>query len=276
MRKIVPKGNHMSFIEVEKSVKEKEWDMTDLHSHSHYEIYFLISGTRKFFLVDKMYNISAPCLIVIPPYTMHKTEGFAFTRININVSATSLNPYQVSVLKELSNKIIPLPDITVKAVFPLLQQSADIYAAQDKYATEKLFSLFGYIIVLLEKTDKTKILEPVKGNTEKVSPLALKIIDYISNNFNGDVSLDTLAEKFFISKATICDCFKKAMNCTIGEYVMRLKLNKVKLYLSCTKKSVEEISDLCGFSSAAYMGLIFKRKIGLSPLQYRKLQESKK
>ena len=82
----------MSFIEVEKSVREKEWDMTDLHSHSHYEIYFLISGTRKFFLVDKMYHISAPCLIVIPPYTMHKTEGFAFTRININVSATSLNP----------------------------------------------------------------------------------------------------------------------------------------------------------------------------------------
>ncbi len=264
------------FLEVEKSVKEKEWDMTDLHSHSHYEIYFLISGTRNFFLADKMYKISAPCLIVIPPYTMHKTEGFAFTRININVSASSLNPYQTFVLKELSGKIIPLPQKTAETIFPLLQQASDIYAEQDKYTAERLFSLFGYIITLLEKTDKTKTFEPVKGNTEKVSPLALKIIDYVSVNFTENVSLNVLSEKFFISKATLCDCFKKAMNCTIGEYVMRLKLNKARQYLSSTKKGVEEISALCGFSSAAYMGLIFKSKVGLSPLQYRKLQSSKK
>ena len=88
--------------------------------------------------------------------------------------------------------------------------------------------------------------------------------------------LPLFAKKFFLSKATLCDCFIKALNCTIGEYVMRLKLNKARQYLSSTKKSVEEISALCGFSSAAYMGLLFKNKTGLSPLQYRKLQESKK
>ena len=130
--------------------------------------------------------------------------------------------------------------------------------------------------MLLEKTDTTKTFESVKGNTDKVSPLALKIIDYVSVNFTENVSLDALSKKFFISKATLCDCFKKAMNCTIGEYVMRLKLNKARQYLSSTKKKVEEISALCGFSSAAYMGLLFKNKMGLSPLQYRKLQESKK
>ncbi len=263
------------FLEIEKSVRKKEWDMTDFHSHSHYEIYFLISGTRNFFLTDKMYKISAPCLIVIPPYTMHKTEGFAFTRININISAASLDPYQTFVLKELSGKIIPLQQKTAETVFPLLQSASVIYAEQNKYATERLAALFGYIVTILEKTDKTKTFEPIKGNTEKVSPLALKIIDYVSVNYTENVSLNVLSEKFFISKATLCDCFKKAMNCTIGEYVMRLKLNRARQYLSSTKKSVEEISDLCGFSSAAYMGLIFKNKVGLSPLQYRKLQLSK-
>ena len=57
---------------------------------------------------------------------------------------------------------------------------------------------------------------------------------------------------------------------------MRLKLNKAKQYLSSTKKNIKDISDLCGFSSAAYMGLIFKQKIGLSPLKYRQLQVSKR
>ena len=145
----------MGFIEVEKSVKDKEWDMTDLHSHSHYEIYFLISGTRKFFLENKMYNVSAPCFIVIPPYVMHKTEGFGFTRINVNVSPSALNAYQTKLLKDLSGKIILLPDKTAETVFPLLQTAAELYAAQDKYAAEKLAALFGYAMLILEKTDKS-------------------------------------------------------------------------------------------------------------------------
>lgn len=263
------------FLEIEKSVREKEWAMTDLHSHSHYEIYFLISGTRKFFLNDKMYNISAPCLIVITPYTMHKTEGTGFSRININVAPSSLSQYQTKLLKDLSGKIISLSDKNAETIFPILQQALDISTMQDKYVSDRLSALFGYILCILEKTDKNKTFEPVKAKTEKVSPLALKIIDYLSAHFTEDISLDTLSEKFYISKATLCNCFKKAMNCTMGEYVMRLKLNKAKQLLSSTKKSMEEISALCGFSSAAYMGLIFKSKVGLSPLQYRKLQASK-
>ena len=265
----------MDFIEIEKSIKEKEWAMTDLHSHSHYELYFLVSGEREMFIADKMYNVSAPCLIVIPPYVMHKTEGLGFTRINVNVSQGALNPYQIKTLKDLSCKMISLPSSVVSAVFPLLDQAAEIYASQDKFAAEKLAAIFGFVVYILGKTNKYSNFEPVKAKTEKVSPLALKVIDYVSANFTGDVSLNTLSKKFFISKAGLLNCFKNAMNCTIGEYVMKLRLNSAKQYLSSTKKSVEEIAALCGFSSGAYMGFIFKSKVGLSPLQYRKLQKSK-
>ena len=266
----------MNFIEIEKSVKEKEWAMTDLHSHPHYEIYFLVSGTRKMFIDDKMYNVSAPCLIVIPPYVMHKTEGQGFTRININVSQGTLNQYQIKTLKDLSCKTILLSKSVSSAVFPLLEQAAELYASQDKFAPEKLSAIFGYIVFILGKINKNNTFEPVKARTERVSPLALKIIDYVSANYTGDVSLNALSKRFFISKAGLLNCFKTAMNCTIGEYVMKLRLNKAKQYLSSTKKSVEEISALCGFSSGAYMGFIFKSKVGLSPLQYRKLENSKK
>lgn len=266
----------MSFIEVEKSVKEKEWDMTDLHSHSHYEIYFLISGTRKFFLGDKMYNISAPCLIVIPPYTMHKTEGFGFTRINVNVSAETLDPYESSVFKRLSGNIIPLSEENAETVFSVLDNAVNICNTQDKYSQYKLGGLLSYVILLMDKVNTETVVHPIKANTEKVSPIALKIIDFLSSHYAEQISLDMLSEKFFLSKMSLCAYFKTAMNCTIGEYVMKLRLNKAKQYLSSSKKSVEEISALCGFSSAAYMGLIFKNKVGLSPLQYRKLQNSKK
>lgn len=265
----------MKFIEVEKSIKDKEWNMTELHSHAHYEIYFLLNGTRSFFLNDKMYKITAPCLIIISPYTMHKTEGFGFSRININVSPSSLNSYEKSVFNDLNGKIIQLNDEEYNMFSKSFEECINIYESQDKYSIDKLSAILSYMILQMEKLDKNSFFEPVKGNTEEVTPLALKIIDYVSNNYTNDITLEELSNIFYISKVSICSYFKKAMNCTIGEYLMRLRLNKAKQLLSDTKKNVEEISSLCGFSSGAYFGLIFKQKIGISPLQYRKIQNTK-
>ena len=44
------------------------------------------------------------------------------------------------------------------------------------------------------------------------------------------------------------------------------------MYLSSTDKNVSEIAELCGFPSANYLGIVFKKQIGISPLNYRKKQ----
>jgi transcriptional regulator GlxA family with amidase domain len=73
-----------------------------------------------------------------------------------------------------------------------------------------------------------------------------------------------------MSKVSLCKKFKDVMNCSIMEYVMRIRLNKAKGLLRNTNKSIEEVAFECGFSSANYFGLIFKKEIGLSPLNYKK------
>ena len=104
--KLKNKGNSMAFIEVEKSVHSNEWSMQDLHSHPHYEIYFLLSGTRSFFLSNALFHLQAPIVLIIPPHVLHKTEGGAFERYNINVSPNYLDEFQTSVLKERSLQFI--------------------------------------------------------------------------------------------------------------------------------------------------------------------------
>ena len=54
------------------------------------------------------------------------------------------------------------------------------------------------------------------------------------------------------------------------EYVSRMRLSKAKSLLKDTNKSIEDIALDCGFSSANYFGLIFKKEVGLSPLNYKK------
>ncbi|MBQ8320040.1 MAG: helix-turn-helix transcriptional regulator [Clostridia bacterium] len=86
------------------------------------------------------------------------------------------------------------------------------------------------------------------------------------------ITLKGLSERFFISVNTLCKRFHENMNCSVMEYTTFVRLNKAKMYLLSTKKGVEEIAGLCGFLSANYFGLIFKKQFGCSPTNYRKLR----
>jgi transcriptional regulator GlxA family with amidase domain len=105
---------------------------------------------------------------------------------------------------------------------------------------------------------------------ENADPTVLKLVFYLNENYKEEITLEKLCAKFFLSKATLCSRFKKKMHCSIMEYLFRVRLNKAKALLVNSGKSIEEISYLCGFSSANYFSLIFKKSIGLSPLNYRK------
>ena len=100
--------------------------------------------------------------------------------------------------------------------------------------------------------------------------IVYNVIHYINDNYQKEIFLEQIAKHFFISKSTLCALFKERMNCTVMEYVLRLRIAKAKYLLLYTNKSIENISYECGFSSANYFGLVFKKEIGLSPLNYKK------
>ena len=259
----------MSFIEFDKSVKTKSWSMNNLHSHAHYEIYFLLKGERSFFLSNSLYTLDAGSLVVIPPYVMHKTEGGPFERFNVNVSSDYLDVFQKKTLDNLAKGIaIKIPDAKMHEIKKLLSQMNE---------TEKLLNykdnvkkaLFGYFIYLISTLEENN----VKSSAEilqNAPPIVLKMINFLNDNYAEKISLETLEKTFFLSKTTLCKQFNKAINCTIADFLLNIRLNKAKYYLTETKKSITEIANLCGFCSQNYFGLIFKQKTGISPLNYRK------
>lgn len=264
----------MKFIEIERATKTTEWSMTDLHSHSHYELYFLLSGEREYFIGNGMYKIAAPCVAVIPPYTMHKSEGDKFVRMNVNAAADFLSDEEKKVIAGLADRFIDLNNETGKKVIDLLYDAESLYIRGG--SAETLGYFLGCIIYYLDEIKSSEEISPTISGEHKASPLVLKIIDYVNTHFAERITLDDLSREFYLSKVSLCMKFKKAMHTTIADYILQLRLNRAKEYLMSTEKRMEEIADLSGFSSAAYMGLIFKNKTGLSPTQYRKLQSSKK
>ena len=263
----------MPFIEAERSKKTEEWSMHDLHSHSHYEIFLLCEGQRSFFLSNSLYILNAPTLIVIPPNALHKTEGGPFERYNINVSSAYLDPFQKDVLNKKSLQIIQLEQTQAKILLSLFKECTDI-DAQNKYAKHILKALFSYVIVELSKYN-VSTLEPRAAANKDIPPLVLKIMEYLHLHFAEKITLEELSENFFISKGALMYNFKKYTNCSLIDFLLNIRITKAKEMLLNTHKSIEEISEACGFSSANYFGLIFKNKEGLSPSAYRKNQREK-
>ena len=263
----------MAFLEVDRSARSEEWSLHEFHSHSHYEIYFLSKGSRTFFLSNAMYTLTAPTLVVIPPRALHKTEGGSFERYNINVSPSFLDPFQKEVLQAKALQIIPLSSEEEKAFYSLVVNAYNL-DKEDRYAEFVLKALFSYGIYLLSGAGTRRVL-PKAAAEKDIPPLVLKAIDYLNAHYDEEISLEFLAEKFFVSKSTLIYNFKKYTGHTLIDYLLTVRIEKAKRLLVSTDKSIREISELCGFSSPNYFGLIFKKRENLSPATYRKNQRAK-
>ena len=263
----------MAFIEIEKLARQDEWAMHDLHSHPHFELYFLSKGSRSFFLSNALYKLQAPAIVVIPPHVMHKTEGGAFERYNVNVSVNHLNEFERETLEKKSLSIMkPKPDEEAELLH-ILNLLNDVDRRQ-KHGEHVFNTLFSYFILTINRLAGSR-QTPHTETKNSIPTLILKVIDHINEHYDQKQTLDELAKSFFVARSTLIYNFKKYTNCSLIDFLLNVRLTKAKELLLSTKKSVGEISELCGFCSANYFGLIFKKKENLSPANFRKHHKNK-
>lgn len=261
----------MSFIEIEQSIEIEGWSMPDLHSHPHYEFYFLESGERSFFVGNTLYSVKANTVVLVPPYVMHKTEGGAFSRINVDFSDDIFDEQEREVLQELCKiTVYPLKRENGQAVrnllLAMLAVSNNVGKLNRTAVTMCVKSLIGCLYLFRSAVED---VEKVSANGS-IKPLTLNIIRYINENCHEKLSIETLATKFNLSKSCLSKTFKSETGYNVGEYILNARINEAKHMLQSAKLSVNEIAEALGFSSANYFGLIFKQKVGVSPLAYKR------
>ena len=255
------------FLKIEES-SLPQLTMRKLHSHPHYEVYFLYEGKRSFFIENTLYSIEAPAVLVVPPFAMHKTEGGAFKRINIYVSENMLDGFAQEVLTTLSLSFVPLTEEQSDRLQEILELSLDHPLTEEhRRSTDK--AKFDYFLLTLYHYAENRLPQSPESR-QQASPIVVKAINYMNANYAEEMSLDDLAERIYATKQTLNYHFKRDLDCTPMNYLLRLRLTKVKELLATTNKSIEEIADRCGFSSGNYLTLIFKQKEGISPTSYRK------
>lgn len=99
-------------------------------------------------------------------------------------------------------------------------------------------------------------------------------IGYIQEHFAENLTINVLAEHYGMSPNYFSSMFKKEMSRSAVNYITELRINQARELLYHSELSVVDISKKVGYEDSQYFFRVFKKYLGMAPLQYR--EESRK
>lgn len=117
----------------------------------------------------------------------------------------------------------------------------------------------------------SKIICYIESNrTDHHTALVNDIINYIHQNYNKNINLETTAEFFSLSRQHFGKIFYDITGKNFNDYLNEVRLDISLKYLRETNYSVKTIAENVGFGSSQYYIKLFKDKYGITPGKYRK------
>lgn len=115
-----------------------------------------------------------------------------------------------------------------------------------------------------------KIIQPALLSAESSERQEIiRAIGYMVQNLSGDISLKTVSAEVGLHPTYFSHLFKQEMGVGFSNFVGVLRIEQACMLLKRRSLSIQEISDLCGFSDVSYFCRKFKQVVGVSPSAWR-------
>lgn len=88
-----------------------------------------------------------------------------------------------------------------------------------------------------------------------------------------NVTLDTLAEEFHLSKPYLSKYIREKAGMTFQEAVRKERMKRARMLLRETEQTVETVAAEVGYENVEHFNRLFKKNYGVTPVQYRKQEE---
>lgn len=102
----------------------------------------------------------------------------------------------------------------------------------------------------------------------------LDIRQYIEANLINDICINDIAEAVHLNAVYVMRLFKAKMNSSIVEYITNLRIERAKELLLKTALPVQRVAEEVGYGNYSYFARLFKKKIKMTPIQYRNSKNS--
>lgn len=107
-----------------------------------------------------------------------------------------------------------------------------------------------------------------ENSVQGCSQIIQKIICYIKQNINRDLSLNTLSKVCSVSPSYLSSLFKKEMNMNITGYINQQRILMAVNLLDSRNMQIQDVASECGIYDVDYFRKVFKRQMGVSPTEY--------
>lgn len=113
---------------------------------------------------------------------------------------------------------------------------------------------------------ETKTQTPKKLDRKFINEFTSVVESNISNE---QFSVEDICKHIGISRVQLYRKVKALLDCNVNDYILNVRLQKAKHYLTQGELSVAEVAFKVGFASPGYFSTVFKTKFGVSPKEYK-------
>jgi AraC-like DNA-binding protein len=246
----------------------------ELHTHSYYECYFFLEGNVKMQIQDAFYDLTYGDLVLIPP-------GLVHTPVMVNMDI----PYRRFVLWFSQDYCNYLTKISTDYAY--LQQYVQIHKRYIFHNDNIQFnSIQSRILRLLEEMHSKKfgrlpqislclddlilhlnrlLYEKEHQNTApSTKSLYQNVLGYIETHLYEPLSLELLANEFYVSKYHLAHVFKEQMGISIHQHIMKKRLYQCKEAIQ-SGENITKVYQQFGFGDYSGFYRAFKKEYGISP-----------
>lgn len=162
-------------------------------------------------------------------------------------------------IKENMNRTYP----TVTIPFP--RNGEIIESIDSKFY---LYEIIDYL------SEQFELIMGSIGNSTRDSILD-DILYYIDHNFQNNIKLETIAPLFGYNSAYLGKIFSKTVGENFNNYVDHIRIEAAKKLIMENTLKVYEIAEQVGYKNVDYFHKKFKKYVGQSPAEYRRIQLKK-
>ncbi len=231
-----------------------------------YLFFTVVSGEGKLEYQGKTYNLESGSCVFIDcnqPYS-HTTENNLWTIRWIHFNGSTMSAVYDKYLERGGRPVFHLNNLdTVSKIWNELFAEA---GSSDYMRDMKINAFLSDLLVEIMKESWHP--EERKKASKRASVLEVK--EWIDQNYNHQITLDQLAEHFFINKYYLAKTFKAQFGATISSYITTVRVTHAKQLLRFTDKTLDEIGEAVGITPARYLSEVFSSIEGVSPSVYRK------
>lgn len=250
----------------------------ELHHHDFFEIYFLLSGDVTYLIESKIVHVMPGDLLLISPRELHQVvirpEMSVYERYVLWVDPQvieKLSSEQSDLLQGLDptrpgrgNQLRLKPEDRSRVQSLLDQLSQE--STSEAYGSDLLRS--SLLIQLLVTINRLVSQQgPWMDEDSRTNRAVTQVMNYVNLHYSEPLSLDMLADQFFVSKYHLSHEFNRQVGTSVYHYIQKKRLLIARQLLAQGRKP-SQVYGSCGFTDYTGFYRAFKSEYGVSPREF--------